>query len=228
MTNSSDMTVTRIDPETLVPRTIQVGNGPSSVAVNAAGAWVANAGDNTLVRVDIHTNAVTDTTPVGDGPAAVLATPTALWVANARDGTVMRLDPSSKNVSKTISLGGTPNALAAAGGKVWVAIAPSPPQSAPEGGARLTTQYDFTSLDPAFGSWLHYTTCANLVAYPDKPVPQGSRIVPEVAAAVPDPTAGGTLYTFRVRRGFRFSPPSNEAVTAMTFKSTIERWRTPA
>ena len=38
---------------------------------------------------------------------------------------------------------------------------------------RLTTQYDFTSLDPAHGSWLHHATCANLVTYPDKPAPRG-------------------------------------------------------
>jgi YVTN family beta-propeller protein len=227
VTNSLDGTVTRIDPSTLAARTIPVGNGPASVAVNAAGAWIANAGDNALVRVDLQTNAVVDTTPVGDGPAAVLATPAALWVANGRDGTVMRLDPRSGELSKMIRLGGTPTALAVAGGRVWIAIAPSPPQSPPAGGARLTTRDDFTSLDPASGLWLLYTTCANLVTYPDKPAPQGSRIIPEVAAAVPDPTAGGTLYTFRIRRGFRFSPPSNEMVTAMTFKATIERVTDP-
>ena len=227
VTNSSDGTVTRIDPSTLATRAINVGNGPSSVAVNAAGAWIANAGDNALVRVDLHTNAVTDTVPVGDGPAAVLATPTALWVANSRDGTVMRLDPRSGKLSKTIHLGGAPNALAAAGGMVWVAIAPSPPQSPPAGGARLTVSEDFTSLDPAVGFSLLYMTCANLVTYPDKPAPEGSRIVPEVAYAVPEPTAGGTLYTFRIRPGFRFSPPSNEVVTATTFKATIERMADP-
>src|SRR5207249_3176042 len=62
---------------------------------------------------------------------------------------------------------------------------------------------------------------------PDKPAPEGSRIVPEVAEAVPAPTVGGTTYTFRIRRGFRFSPPSGEAVTAATFKSTIERVASP-
>ena len=84
---------------------------------------------------------------------------------------------------------------------------------------------DFASLDPAveLPRFVSYATCANLVTYPDKPAPEGARIVPEVAASVPSPTAGGTTYTFRIRPGFRFSPPSNEAVTAMTFKSTIER-----
>ncbi len=225
--NSEDGTVTRIDPATLVTTTIPVGNGPAAVAVNAAGVWVANAGDNAVVRVDIGTNAVAATTQVGDGPAAVVATPTALWVANSRDGTVMRLDPRSGEVSRTIRLAGTPSALATAGGLVWVAIAPSPPQSPPARGARLVAWEDFLSLDPAFGSWLLYVTCANLVAYLDRPAPEGSRIAPEIAEAVPDPTAGGTTYTFRIRPGFRFSPPSNEAVTAMTFKSTIERVADP-
>jgi len=47
--------------------------------------------------------------------------------------------------------------------------------------------------------------------------------VPEVAESVPTPTDGGRTYTFVVRPGFQFSPPSNAAVTAQTFKSTIER-----
>ncbi len=228
VTNSADGTVTRIDPATLLPKTIPVGNGPAAVAVNAAGAWVANAGDNALVRVDTETNAVASTTPVGDGPAAVVASPSALWVANSRDGTVMRLDPRSGEVSKTIPLGGTPNALATAGGQVWVAIAPSPPQSPPADGARLTTRSDFASLDPALALWPQaYTTCANLLRYAANPATEGTRIVPEVATAVPAPSADGTTYTFRIRPGFRFSPPSNEVVTAKTFKSTIERVTDP-
>jgi YVTN family beta-propeller protein len=233
VTNSADGTVTRIDPATLVATTFPVGHGPAGVAVNDAGAWVANAGDNTLVRVDTETNAVAGTTRVGDGPTAVLAMPTALWVANGRDGTVTRLDPHSGKVNKTIRLGGTPDALATAAGQVWVAIAPAPPRPPPAGGAaRFTLQDDFPSLDPAFFSptaatQVSYATCANLLTYPDKPAPEGSRIVPEVAEAVPAPTAGGTTYTFRIRPGFRFSPPSHEAVTAMTFKATIERVTNP-
>jgi ABC-type transport system substrate-binding protein len=46
---------------------------------------------------------------------------------------------------------------------------------------------------------------------------------PEVAAAMPTVSNGGRTYTFRVRRGFRFSPPSNQPVTAATFKYSIER-----
>ena len=56
---ATDGTVTRIDPATLLPTTIPVGHGPAAVAVNAAGAWVANAGDDEVVHVDLETNAVT-------------------------------------------------------------------------------------------------------------------------------------------------------------------------
>jgi YVTN family beta-propeller protein len=231
VTNGTDGTVTRIDPATLVPTTIPVGHRPVAVAVNPAGAWVANAGDNAVVRVDTGTNAVAGTTPVGEGPTAVAATPTAVWVANGDDGTVMRIDPQSGTVSKTVHLGGTPTALATADGEVWVAIAPALPRPAEAGGvAHITTKFDVTALDPALGGGQYpvfYATCANLVTLPDKPAPEGSRIVPEVAEAIPTPTAGGTTYTFRIRPGFRFSPPSNEAVTALTFKSTIERVANP-
>jgi peptide/nickel transport system substrate-binding protein len=232
VTNSADGTVTRIDPVTLVATPpIPVGHGPDAVAVNAAGVWVANAGDDTLVRIDPDTGAVAATTRVGDGPAAVVATATALWVANARGDTVMRLDPRSGAVTKTIPLGGSPTALVSAAGRVWVTVAPAPPPPPATGGtANFTMQDDFSSLDPALATYnleVVYATCANLVTYPDKPTPAGSQIVPEVAEAVPAPTDGGRTYTFTIRSGFRFSPPSNEEVTAQTFKATIERVASP-
>ena len=226
VTNSADGTVTRIDPETLVAKTIPTGHRPSAVAADDVAAWVANAGDNAVVRVDPTTNAVVDTTLVGESPTAIVSTQDAVWVANGGDGTVMQLNPDSGDVTKTVDLGGSPTALAVAVDHVWVAVAPAAPQPPEIGGvARLTVQEDFSSLDPALavGFQVPYATCANLVTYPDKPAPEGSRIVPEVAEAVPLPTQGGKTYTFTIRPGFRFSPPSNEPVTAMTFKSTIER-----
>jgi YVTN family beta-propeller protein len=230
VTNGDDGTVTRIDPATLLTTAIPVGHDPAAVAVNDAGVWVANAGDDAVVRIDTGTNAVAGTTPVGDGPTALLATPTALWVANARDGTVMRLDPRSGKVSKTTRLGGTPNALSSAGGQVWVSVAPASPRPPPGGGvAHLVSKDEPATLDPGVfpAPTIAYATCANLVTYPDKPSPEGSRVVPEVAESVPAPTDGGRTYTFKIRPGFRFSPPSNEAVTAATFRSTIERVTNP-
>lgn len=230
VTNSADGTVTRIDPTLLLATTIPVGHGPSAIAVNAAGAWITDASDNSLVQLDLETNAVVGRTPVGVAPVAVLATPTALWVANAGDGTVLRLDPRTGTPHRTIHLGGTPNALAAAAGQVWVTVAPAPPPRPLAGGVARLSSLGLSALDPALvgaDGRILYATCANLLTYPDEAGPKGLRIVPEVAESVPTPTDGGRRYTFRIRRGFRFSPPSNEAVTAATFKSTIERVTDP-
>ena len=88
-------------------------------------------------------------------------------------------------------------------------------------------------MDPAlaydFYSWqLLYATCAKLLNYPDKPGLAGSQFVPEVAQALPTISDHGKTYTFTIRPGFRFPPPSNTPVTAQTFKYTIERTLNPA
>jgi ABC-type transport system substrate-binding protein len=73
-----------------------------------------------------------------------------------------------------------------------------------------------------------YATCAKLLNYPDAPGAAGRKLVPEVAAAWPTVSDGGRTYTFPIRPGYRFSPPSNEPVTAETFRHVIERALSPA
>ena len=68
---------------------------------------------------------------------------------------------------------------------------------------------------------------SQLVNYPDKAGPAGSQLVPEVAQALPTRSSDGRTYTFRIRPGFRFSPPSKQPVTAQTFKDSIERTLNP-
>ena len=68
-----------------------------------------------------------------------------------------------------------------------------------------------------------YPACAMLLNYPDKPAPEGSRLQPEVAEAMPVVSDGGKTYVFTVRPGFKLSPPSNQEVTAETFKFVLER-----
>jgi peptide/nickel transport system substrate-binding protein len=94
----------------------------------------------------------------------------------------------------------------------------------------LSTDTDF--VDPALAyyqvSWqFEYATCAKLLNYPDKAGAAGSQLVPEVAAGLPRVSADGKTYTFKIRKGFKFSPPSSEAVTAKTFKFAIERVQNP-
>ena len=57
--------------------------------------------------------------------------------------------------------------------------------------------------------------------------PAGSRLIAEVADGLPARSPDGKTYTFTIRSGFRFSPPSNQPVTAQTFKDTIERTLDP-
>ena len=65
------------------------------------------------------------------------------------------------------------------------------------------------------------------MAYPDAAGADGRRLVPEVAAEPPAVSADGRTYTFRIRAGYRFSPPSGAPVTAETFRSSIERALSP-
>jgi peptide/nickel transport system substrate-binding protein len=66
-----------------------------------------------------------------------------------------------------------------------------------------------------------------LLNYSDKPGPQMWKLRPEVAAAMPAISPDGRTYTFTVRPGYKFSPPSNQSVTATTFRYSLERALSP-
>jgi peptide/nickel transport system substrate-binding protein len=85
-------------------------------------------------------------------------------------------------------------------------------------------------MDPALASsppaWaLLDTTCARLMAYPDKPAPEGFRLHPEVAEAFPAVSRDGKTYTFTLRKGFRFSDGS--PVGASAFARAVNRTLAP-
>jgi peptide/nickel transport system substrate-binding protein len=77
------------------------------------------------------------------------------------------------------------------------------------------------ALSASIGGFLLDTTCARLMAYPDKPPPEGLRLVPEVAAGPPRISRDGKTYTFKLRSGFRFS--DGTAVRASAFARAIYR-----
>ena len=226
--------VVRIDPAAKLAITaVPTGDGAYAVAVGAGAVWVVERLADAVVRIDPATNSVTTTIPVGRSPTGIAVGLGSVWVANSRDGTVSRIDPGRNAVVKTIRVGGSPQAIAVGAGRVFVSVQSPVVGPRSTGGVLRVDSADLLdSLDPAvantLGSWtIMYATCAGLLNYPDRPAPAGSRPEPEVAATLPSRSADGKTYTFTIRRGFRFSPPSNAPVTAQAFKFAIERALSP-
>jgi ABC-type transport system substrate-binding protein len=74
---------------------------------------------------------------------------------------------------------------------------------------------------------LLYATCSRLLEYGDAAGADSFSLRPEVAAAMPDVSADGLTYTFTIKPGFGFSPPSTEQITAETYRYSIERSLSP-
>jgi YVTN family beta-propeller protein len=219
-------TVSRIDPSGIVTAT-PVGHEPEAIAVGEGAVWVVDRGDNAVVRIDPSTSSPTAKIPVGDGPSAIAVGANAVWVANSRDGTVSRIDPARNVVVKKIHVGNSPAGIAVAAGSVWVTsqAAPKLARVAARGGVARFDIAEDPVTDPAQypDRQISYATCVRLLNYPDKPAPEGTRLIPEAARSLPTPSPDGRTYTFTIRRGYAFSPPLKEPVTAETFKHSIER-----
>lgn len=224
--DDADHTLTRIDPasENAVLDTTTLGGQPSAVAVGAGAVWVTNAEHNTVARVDPGDSSVTGTTKVGRRPTGVAVGEDAVWVANSLSGTVSRLDPRTGDVEATVDVGEAPTDVTVADGLVWVTVqqrsAPAPTRRG--GVARVLLAEDPGPSDPALDTDYQrvVATCGSLYS-----VREDGGLRPELARGQPVVSPDGRTYTFRVGSGFRFSPPSNEPVTASGFERAVERTR---
>jgi YVTN family beta-propeller protein len=237
VTDTFDNTVTRVDPTGAITATITVGRSPGSIAVGSDAVWVADAGDDDVKRINPRTATVVTTIPVGRHPSGIAVSLGAVWVANQYDGTISRIDPRSNKEIHRIRVGGSPVGVAVASGRLWFSVQRNPVVAgaslARQGGV---AQVDVSAraIDPAeentftldAAQW-EYATCAKLLNYPDKPAPAGSQLQPELARSMPILSRDGKTYNFSIRKGYRFSPPSNQPVTAETIKYTIERSLSP-
>jgi YVTN family beta-propeller protein len=119
---SSSGVVTRIDPSTnavVLPSGV-AGSLPSAVATGFDAVWVANTGDNSVVRMNPRTNGVVNEIGVGGGPRGIAVGERAVWVTSEADDSVSRIDAASGSV-KTIPVGDGPTGIAFGEGAVWVA-----------------------------------------------------------------------------------------------------------
>jgi ABC-type transport system substrate-binding protein len=87
------------------------------------------------------------------------------------------------------------------------------------------------TIDPALVDFapeerLLQPACGSLVAFPNKPLPAGFRLAPDLAEAEPVVSRDGRTYRFTIRRDARFS--TGAPVTARAFASALERVLTPA
>jgi peptide/nickel transport system substrate-binding protein len=87
----------------------------------------------------------------------------------------------------------------------------------------------FDGIDPALSGLAAdpflRAACAGLMTTPDRALPEGLRVVPEVATAYPKIADGGKTYVFTIRKGVRFS--NGEPVTARSFAYTLNRLLNP-
>jgi ABC-type transport system substrate-binding protein/DNA-binding SARP family transcriptional activator len=202
-----DGTVLRIDPGSgNIEGVISTGGSPSGLAAVDGAIWVATDSSGSVSRIDARTGTVTSTIRVGDALAVVAAATSGLWVLDPLDATVARVDPRRDAVTATIGLGGQPVALAESGGSIWVA-------DQQDGTLlRLAPGQDVNTIDPAgetskdmpppqfLGLTNDGLVTLNHVAGPD-----GTRLVPDLALALPAPANHGRTYTFHLRPGIRYS-----------------------
>jgi YVTN family beta-propeller protein len=99
---------------------VAAGVAPANIALGAGAAWVSNAGNGTVDRIDPVTRTVRQTIRVGRGPDDVVFGAGSTWVTNGLDGTVSRIDPGSNEVISTVSVGSGPSGIAEGFGSIWV------------------------------------------------------------------------------------------------------------
>jgi peptide/nickel transport system substrate-binding protein len=122
--------------------------------------------------------------------------------------------------------------IAAAAAATCLAVASTPASATEvrEGGFFRVAFSRLDYVDPALSytlpGWLILdATCARLLRYPDKPPPEGYRLVPEVAVGYPKISGDGKTHTFTLRSGFRFS--DGTPVRASAFARAINRTLAP-
>jgi ABC-type oligopeptide transport system substrate-binding subunit len=106
------------------------------------------------------------------------------------------------------------------------------PRAIKDGGTfrvAVTAVTGFGAIDPALytaeGRLLR-PACGALLSYPDKPLPAGLRLAPDLAQDFPKISNDKKTYTFTIRKDARFSDGS--PATAQAFVRALERMFTPA
>ena len=218
--------ITRIDQQGGPPVQISVGSVPTAIAFGLGSVWVANGLDSTVSRINPATDTVVATIPVGDGPDALAIVGDSVWVADGSSSTLTKIDATSSYVTTSISMGGSPVALTSVGNRLWVAT--RLPANRPQKGGvlRVVQSAPAPSIDPALAypdMTYQYLegTYDTLVTFQKVGGTGGLQLVPDLALTVPRPTDAGTVYSFVLRPGIRYS--NGQPVRPEDFRYGMER-----
>jgi DNA-binding SARP family transcriptional activator len=231
--------VERIDPATdKITASGPVPADSSAIAFGGGYVWVANETEGTVSKID-GSGHIVHTYDTGQGAAKESYADGTLWVANQDEGTVTGIDAATGD-EKTLLFGHPLQTVAALPGRLLVLLNPGRTYEDRIDALRgkvarvIVPIYQLGDPDPAVGPppnpfvfQLDHATCAPLLGYPAAAPPAGQRLVPEVAEALPSLSRDRRTYTFVVRKGFRFAPPSGASLDAETFRFSIERALSP-
>ena len=112
---------------------INVGSGPTAVAVGAGSVWVANSLDGTVSRIDPGSNQVTcDDSGRRRAERYRRVAGNVVWVSNELAGTLSRIDPTQNKVVQDVTTGNRPAGRRASTGTQHVRggaqLRPRPPR----------------------------------------------------------------------------------------------------
>lgn len=228
--------VWRIDPTTYtVVATAKLHRGwVEDLRVVGGYAWLPVENDRAVWKVDRNGN-ILRSIVTGSLPYALADDRTDVYVVNQQSATLSRINAGTDAV-RTIRIGHRPQGVAVGGGLLWVPLAESA-ADATAGLAGKDVLHVVAEGDPLFNTdpaltgsqpqnQLQQAIGARLLRYPDKEQPEGATLEPEIAD-LPAVSNGGRTYTFHIRTGYRFSPPSGVPVTAQVMRYTIERALSP-
>jgi peptide/nickel transport system substrate-binding protein len=226
----------RIDPMTnavaFEPLELGTVGWLNNIYIGGGYAWSAEPSAGIVHRVD--SSGRSQSIALEPGASEMAPTTDTMWVTNTNTGQLVGLDLVTGQQRQVIDTGHATLSAAAGGNELLVAVAPTVEEAIGELDGdvlRIVTPYQpwwDPSPDPALnGTWearqALNLTCLNLVNYADKPGPEGYELVPDAADAMPTISPDGLTYTFKIKPGFMFSPPSIEEVTAETFRASIAR-----
>jgi peptide/nickel transport system substrate-binding protein len=225
VTDEATGSVVGIDPATnTVMERATVGAGPTGIAYGGGSLWVANSLDDSVSEVSTSTLQESGRIHLAGGPSSVSFSDGAVWVTSEFGSRLLRIDPHTGNADASIPIGNRPEGLAAGAGGVWVAAQAS--GVGHRGGRLVVDGGTLDSIDPAIADSTNSAAVIGLAydgltTFRHVAGAAGTQLVPDLATALPQPTAGGTIYTFHLRPGIRYS--DGRLVRAVDFRRALVR-----